>query len=452
MVSNTVSVPDFLKRAKKVEQPQNLEQSTIEQPIPKEKPSFLSRAKKVSDKGTVLPFEGENDLEREMERSQARATSRSLETIIGAPGDILSFGAWLIGKELPEAIPTSQKLKKFSEETTRGYTAPKNEFEEKSDEVMRDIASFAMPGSQTYSMFRNIGIPIIANLGKEGIKYAGGDEKGSSMAKAGMMVALDLITQRKGAGGGAKEFSSNLFKQAEKSIEKGVSVQATGLEKSLNTLEKTLSSGGSRPTTKKSLEKIDELRKEIKNGKIDVKRLAAYRPSINEAIEEMGGFNIEVPKKLKPAAIRNLNQVKSEVIKTLDQYGEKFNPEFLKFHKAANESWAAYQNSNKIANFIDKHAGKWAKSPATKMLFGSGLTYGAAALGKTAALTGGALALGYPSFKVLHRVMNSPTLRTYYGNILKGSLSGNTSQVSRNMKLLDKELSKEPIQKGSVEE
>jgi hypothetical protein len=398
-------------------------------------PSTL-KLKKKEEPISNQNFPSEQEEQSQQDRADAQLTSRLFESILGAPGDIASFATGLFGQE-QKILPTSKKLREFSEKATGGYTSPKTEFEESIGEIASDIGSMAIPGSGHYSFARNIGFPIVGSLVKEGLKYNNSSEKAQAYGKVGTMVALDLISRRSG---GVKKHVDELYKKAESSLPRGVSVKASNLDSSLDKLHDTLSAGGNRPTTKKALEKVNEIRGEIKNGKIDVKRLAAYRPSINEAIEEIGGFQFEIPRKLKPQTIRNLNQVKSEVIKTLDQYGEKFNPEFLKYNKSANEAYAAVQKSNVIANFIKDKVPYTPQSKAVQTLFSyapiaaiGGLT-SMSPLSGAAAVTGAA---GYQGFKVLHRVMKSPTLRKYYLNVLKESSAGNASAATKNLKALD---------------
>lgn len=412
------------------------------------------RPKKISQEQENLPsslklkpkkseeFQDFEQDEKEYERSQAQLTSRILESVLGLPGDLASLGASVFGKE-QNVLPTSQNLREFSEKASLGYTKPKTEFEEDIGQIASDFGSMAIPGAGHYSLARNIGIPIVGGLIKEGLNYSNASEKSQAYGKVGSMLALDLLSRRSG---GVKKHVSELFKKAEEALPTGISVKATELESALNKLEKTLSAGGSRPTSKKSLEKLNEIKKEIKNDKIDLKRLAAYRPSINEAIEELGGFNLEVPRKLKPQAIRNLNQVKSEVIKTLDQYGKKFNPEFYKYNKSANEAYAAMQKSNVIANFIHDKLPYSPQSKSVQTLFSYAPIAATAGLAKLSPI-GAVGALGgmgaYQGFKVLNRVKNSPTLRKYYGNVLKEAMAGNVAQTTRNIKALDMAMLKE---------
>lgn len=391
-----------------------------------------------------FPEEGENDLERDIERNIARGTSRILEIGAGMPGDLYSFGKFLLGADPETNLPTSKSLKEFSEKASLGYTKAKSAGEEKSDEILQDIASFMIPGAGKYNLVRNIGIPVVANLAKEGIKYAGGD-KSAEAAKIGTMIALDLMNLKSG---GAKKYAGSLFQESEKLIPEGATLSSQKFQKSLSGLEKTLESGGSRPSTEKALTKVGELQKKMKDGKIEVKELIDFRKSINEIKDSLGGFDVNVPMKIKKKMIANLDLVKKEVIGALDEYGRKYNPEFGKLNKAANESYAAYESSDKMASFIKKTMKDSVKNPSLKAVLGlSGVGYGAiahgATLAKGAAVGGLPLYGAYQGYKVLHQVVQSPTLRKFYGNILKGAASGNASQVIKNTKALEKEMDKE---------
>lgn len=420
----------------------NQEVQDVKESITEKKLPSTLKLKKQKD-SVVFPFEGENDLDREIERSIAQGTSRIGESILGLPGDLSNFVRGLFGDESETNLPTSKSLREKSEKYSLGYTKPKTDFEERGGELLQDIASFMLPGSGKYNFVRNIGIPVVANLAKEGIKYSGNEKLGEA-AKIGTMVVLDLMSLRNG---GAKKYAGELFNQSEKLIPEGTALKSPTFEKSLLNLEKSLSSGGSAPSKEKALKKVSEIQSKMNNGEIEVKELIDFRKSINEIKSELGGFEVQLPKHIKKKAIANLDLVKNEVVKSLDEYGSKFNPEFHKLNRSANESWAAYENSDRIANFIKKNVSKAIKSTAVKTLFGlSGVgvyMYPAAA----AKLGASAIPLyaAHESYKVLHQVMKSPTLRKYYGNILKGAASGNASQVSKNIKALDKEFEEDNL-------
>jgi hypothetical protein len=299
----------------------------------------------------------------------------------------------------------------------------------------------ALPGTGKYNIIRNIGIPVVANLVKEGIEYSGAGEKAQAYGKVGTMVVLDLLSRRSG---GVKEYIEQLWGEAEASVPKGVSINAVNLEKGLNDLEKSLTAGGKKPSTVKSLEKLTEIKEEIKKGKIPLDRLIPFRKSINEVIDEIGGFSSEVPFKYKPAAKYHLNEVKNEVIKSVEEYSKKFNPEMAKKWKNANEASAAYFQSNRIANFLHKKIPYIPKSKAVQALFSYSPGVAVVGLSKFTPVGAAGAATGltaYQAFKVLERVRRSPVLRKYYQNVLKEASAENIPGATRNLKALDQDLS-----------
>lgn len=415
--------------------PQGFESESLDLPS-----SF--RPKKQERNFSEDEFMSDEEFESNIQRAQGRSLSRIGETVLGAPGDIASFISSLFGKE-QNILPTSGQLKNVSEKITRGYTKPETEFEKGFDEFTSDVATFALPGSGHYSLARNIGIPIVGNLVKQGLKYGNSDEKTQAYSKLGTMVALDLISRRSG---GIKKYINNLWNDAEASVPKGVSIDAKSLEKSLDNLEKSLTAGGKKPSTSKSLEKILEIKGEIKNGKIPLQRLVPFRKSINEVIDEMGGFSHEVPFRYRPQAKYNLNQVKSKVIDSVNEYADKFNPELAKKWRDANEAWAAYSQSNKVANFLQKKLPFIPKSQAVQTLFSYSPTVGIAAVSKMSLPIAGATAASagaYQGYKILDRVVRSPLLRKYYAGVVKNASAGNVPQTSKNLKALDNYFEKE---------
>jgi hypothetical protein len=76
-----------------------------------------------------------------------------------------------------------------------------------------------------------------------------------------------------------------------------------------------------------------------------------------------------------------------------------------------------------------------------KALFGVGGV--STLLSPGAALVAGAGTVGYQSFKLLYRVINSPTLRKYYEKIVKGAVKENSSQVIGNAKALEQKIKEE---------
>lgn len=416
----------------RLKQPKNIDQQ-----------QSLPSSLKLKQKPKEQDFISDEQVEKDIERSQARTLSRIGETALGAPGDIASFFTGLFGKE-QNLLPKSSDIRKATEKVSQGYLKPQTEFEGKIDELTSDITSMALPGAGKYNFIRNIGIPVVANLAKEGIKYAKGEEKAQAYGKVGTMIALDLLSKRSG---GVKKYIDSLWNEVELATPKGVSISTINLEKGLNKLQKSLSAGGDKPSTTRALKKLNEIQQEVKTGKgkIPLDRLIPYRKSINEIIDELGGFNIQdVPIKYRPAAKFHLNEVKNEVIKAVEEYSNKFNPEMAQKWKAANEATAAYLQSNKIANIIQKKIPYSPKSKAVQALFSYGPSAGLGALGYVNPLTATGAAIGvtsYNAFKVLNRVMKSPTLGKYYLKVLKEASAENIPQATKNLKALDQKLS-----------
>ena len=234
------SIFNFQRQKPKIQPPESSTPSIFQH----KKPGIEEVDELASSKEQVqYPFEGENDLDREIERNQARNISRMTERTLGLPGDVVSMIQGLTGKKTEEfPLPTSQKIKETSERLTRGYTKPQTPFEEKTDEYMEDVASMMLPGGGGYSITRNIGIPLVGNLAKEGIKYKGGDEKESACTKMGSMVLLDLLFNR--GKGGVRGHIGKKFQAAEAAIPQGAVANARALESALSNLETSLHRGG----------------------------------------------------------------------------------------------------------------------------------------------------------------------------------------------------------------
>jgi hypothetical protein len=379
-------------------------------------------------------------IDAEIDRNKAQFISRMGESVLGLPGDIYNFLSSFIPSELlgiaGQYLPTSEKLRETSESASLGYTAPKNEEEERIGEVFSDIGSFLTPGAKQYSLARNIGIPVFANLVKEGVDKVGLGEF-SDEAKMGTMVALDIMHLRNG---GPKAYSGKLFNLSEQLVPSGAKYSNPRFFSSLKNLFQDMKKGGTTPSKSSSLRKIREILKKGKDGSINVEELIEFRKSLNELLDKAKAFSLETPTKIRKKQIKNLNKVKNKVIKAIDDYG-KTNPKFAEVNKAANESWAALESSQVISNFLQKMAGSIVKNSAVQTVLGLGSIVGSKVAGIGAYLAPAAII--YQGIKILYQIGKSPTLRRYYTNIMKGALSGNTSQVLKNTKALDLALEEE---------
>jgi hypothetical protein len=412
-------------------------------------PNPVQKSADIQENNEPVPFEGENDLDREIERNQARTTSRGIETVAGLPGDLESFARWVIGNDKETFLPTSKGLQEKAEKLPGGQLKAKNEFEEKSDEFFKDIVSMSIPGSGQASFVRNLGIPIAGLLAKEGVKKIGSGEKEQAYGKMGTMFILDLLNTRRTMGmGGARRFASHLFNESERMIPQGATTTATNLQRDVRQAINALESGGTAPSTASALTKLREIEGAIQNGRIPVRFLVDARKRINDIIDAGGGFDYSVKTNVRRRAINNLNNVKNHVIDSLQEYGQA-NPRFGAINNAANEAYAAYSASNTVSNFLKKNFGDKIQNGTLKTILGwggGGIGVGGLATGigyAPAASAAGIAALpAYQVFKVARRMFTSPVLRNYYTNIIRHSLQGNVAQTATNIRQLERELDK----------
>lgn len=429
--STTGSSPENNADVLGYKNPRNIDQySTQEQE--EEKKGFTQRV--------YEQMQESEGLEKDIERNTTRSLSRMGERIVGMPGDLQSFVTSLFssgGGGIP--LPTSQDLKQFSQKSTLGYTKAQNKPEEISDELVGDVASMYTSGAGKTlfgNLGRAIGIPLVGTSVKEGLKEGGVSENASTWAKSGLMLALDLLSKR---AGGSKKYIGDLFAESEAAIPNGLRVPVSQLQQDLSASKTVLQRGGSSSRTTKALQKIDEIEQRIQNGTMDPKEFPAFRKTINSAIDDLGGWDMATSPANRRQAIKHLNEVKDAIIKEAERYGQT-NPQFLKAWKKANEAASVSGKSNKISNFIEKVVGKKAGT-TIKTLFGfGGVT---SLLSPGTALVAGAGTVAYQGFKLLYRVVNSPTLRDYYKKVISSALKENASQVSANAKALEQKTKEE---------
>lgn len=401
------------------------------------------------------------DLERQIDQNSGRSASRMIEGALGLPGDIGDLAisaakAFGVNAREEFPLPNSQKLKGISEKLTRGYTAPTNKLEEKSDELMSMIGSSMLPIGKikhTKSAARLFGRQLLTHLGVPATalgaatyaENSGASPQTQGLVKGATWVASDLIAR---GGLGLKDFNSSLWKKTESSIPKGFKTSAKSFENTLDSLESSMLHGGKSPRTTKAIEKIREFKDFIQSGEIEASRIPDMRNTINDAITEIGGYGSEVPKPLKASAKYHLNEVKRAVIDLGDEYGKLHDPSFSKSWKEANEVSAVIHKAELASRLMGKAAEKTGKSKGMSALKGAFLASGVAGV-----KAGGALGLGaagaaamipaYESAKIVYHISKSPTLRKFYQDALMESAKGNYAATVQNLTKLDRELKKE---------
>jgi hypothetical protein len=424
------------------------------------KPEEIYNKAHASYRAKKQPFsnqdvEEEDHIDKEIERHTARLTSRGLEQVAGAPGNIRDL-AYAIKdifkntkefkqlekngvkepesfKKIEEAIPvgktvsnllgylpTSKQLKKFSEEKSQGYTSPKDENERIGDEVFERLVSSALPGQGPRNIWRNVATPIVSVLGKEAVKYMGGGDKSQALTDLGLNIAVPLMS------GNAPQLNRNLWKDLRQNIP-NVNVNTNQLLQKARDLEAKIAKGlGSRSETQATTT-LNRLIKKLERGQISADELMASNISLNEIVGDPELFGRGAP---LFAEIRGIIQ------DGMEKVGQQA-PDWYKQWQHANEVHGAIANSNHIANVIRKHSEPMVSEGARAIFHAA--AHGTA---KAAATIPPVYAI-YKGVQVFERMAHSPVLMQYYTNILKNALRGNFNAMSENIQKLDDAFLKE---------
>jgi len=337
-------------------------------------------------------------------------------------------------------LPTSGELREIVTPTIaeklgkeRSYFEPRGKVEEVAGELTQDLTAMFQPGTGQLRMLTRIGAPIAGNLIEHGIKFLGGDEKTAEQAKYGMMLATTIAGQANPA-----QYARERIAQSKEMIPANFTVANRPLIQRLGDLYHRMRSGFGVPSKSKALAGMEDILQQSQNGRLPMQTLMQMRDDINEWIAEAGGF--DVPAVVRDRQIANLNELKREVINTIDtNLSERF-PEAGELYRTGYEAAAVTHQSNAITNFIEKNFGKRFTSVGAKVLFPA--IGGAAFLSKTATAAAGAYPI-YKTGQVLYRVGNSPTLAAYYGEVLRSAAQGNVPAMVKSLSRLDKELRKQ---------
>lgn len=378
----------------------------------------------------------------EIPRHAARIGSRAAETIGGIPGDIqdlIQSGVFaglekLIGHKVTpevrkeaakfsERAPTSQELKKLSEEKTGGYTKAKGETEELFDEYATTVASLLGP----MKFRKSLGVAAMGLGAKKGAEILGFEPNTQEAAKLGTMLVSSMFNPR-----GVKQLYTNYYNEAFKHAPEGTFVSAKPLESKLQKLRKKLSEGIEAPTEKAVLDDLEKVSSKIKDGKVDVREMMATNRSINE---RMGDPELLIRgKNLYP----ELKKAVNDSIKLYD------NKEFLKSWQSANEAFSGLHESQKLTRYISRHLGN---KPIEKAIFASiAETAGGYPEAIVPTIAGATTAfLGVKGIELTKRILSNPTLRKYYGDVLTNAAKENRVSMVKSAENLRKRLEKDKI-------
>lgn len=424
--------------------------------------SVKERFRKLASDKKMVEAETNSEF---FKRNIGQNAARAAETIVGMPGNFKK--AYMQSRDMLESfLPESiQKLKPQSQEGgessqnlffnpptstnlrenvtpivaekiggAKDYFEPKNEKEKVAGELTQDITSFFMPGTGQMRLAVRLGAPVVGNLTKQGAKYLGADEETAEKAKLGFMLATTVAGQSDPG-----RFSSNRISQAKQMIPDTATVNAMPLANRLMPLYERVTRGLGVPSKSRAIQGMQDLANQVQNGRIPLRNLMDARDNVNEWISEAGGW--DVPANTRDATLRNLNELKTQIITTIEENMASRFPQAQELYQTGYEAAAVNHQSNAISNFIEKNFGRKTSSVGAKLLF-PGLAGGAAVLPKTA----GVAAATYPIYKtgqILYRIGNSPTLARYYQDVILSASRGNAPAMISNMERLDKELAKE---------
>jgi hypothetical protein len=402
-------------------------------------------------------------------RGAKRTGADILTTIAGAPGDILSIidaaairpiYQGITGKEgvsyektpLGKILPPGHILQENLSEELK----PQTPDEETVSEFVRDVTGLVGPGILGKAKGAVTGIDFLKKFGKRLLKASGlsitgigaeksakalgVDEDTARMIKTGLVFAGDLGLQS-GTQGGAKGYINELYGKMRNSRAVDASIDARKLEQRALKLKKQLESGGTSPSSAKSLKKVDEILESIEsgNGRVSLQELEDFGIKTNEL---KSGLYEEFSKDKKGRALakKNLNDVTGLIESGIDEYGSA-NSEYGKYRKEAKAAFGALEKSKKASNFLSKYAKKIGPT-------GFGATVISAAISPSSivpiALGGAVGTAGIKGSELINRIVKSPELREYYLNVLDAAFRQDSAFLTHNLSKLNKEAEKHP--------
>lgn len=426
---------------------------------PKEEQSF-SIFDDIEDVPRIKQSEKKPSIGSEIGRHAGRSAARVSEVALGAPrafGDFaqslvpekaLVKGAEAIGlgegaKNLLETtkkyapyklFPKSEQVREFNENLFGKSVKPKNQWEEKADEVVSDFAALALPlpGSKV-KVIKPLLLTLGGNVASDITGRIGGSESAQTKAKLGTFLLGSLFNPK-----GAEKFKNDLYSKARENRPPDAKVASKGLTTRLNNLESELKKGDPKANFKsKTFELIDTTKKKIANKQVPIEELEKLKIDINAARANL----YEEFKTNKPGrklAKSNLDKISNVIDDTLTDYG-KTNPAWEAYYRPANEAHGAIASSQKVRNNLKKHYKKLS-APSALALFGIEQAAGPVATGVALAGGLGVLSLG----ESISRIVKSPkTLGKYYANVAKAALKDDVVAMQQNLDKLEKGLKKE---------
>lgn len=383
-------------------------------------------------------------LKEEVGRHALRTASRVGESLVGLPGDILNIPKRLastgLGKipgvekeKVSKALksigpPSSEEIKDLSFKIFGEKVIPQNKTERLADDIVSDASVLAIPVKGKIPFLRAIGTAAGANLAEKGAEMLGVGEKGQAAVKLGTFLLAGLTGK-----GNVKKYYSKEYELAKDSIPKNTKVQAFGLDRQIDHLERNLTKGISTPSKKFVLNPIKEIRNKIKKGTVKVEDLIEIKKDLNEIRGSL--YKDLGTKQSVKYAQGKINDLATLLDDQIAEYG-KSNSKFLSHYTNANQAFSGFQQSKKVSNWINKVLPFKNMSKGKLMIL--------EAIFKPAALAVSVPAIGVlKGSELLARVFRNRSLRSFYGNLMKDAVKENRTGVLKNISKIEEGLKKE---------
>ncbi len=380
----------------------------------------------------------------EIGRHIARTGSRIGESLLGLPSDILQTaqigarglekGAGKIRekiglkpleiKERPPGVPGSEELREISTKLFGEKVTAQSPTESFIDDIVSDAAVLAIPVKGKIPFMRSIGTALAGNIGAKGAQELGFGEKGQTSAKIGAFFLSGLAGK-----GNVKKYWNQQYKLADEAIPSGAKVQTFPLFRKLNKLAIELEKGISTPSKTFVKAPLNNIRKKVERGVTSVEELVQMKRDINELRGSL--YKDLTGKQSVRYAQGKINDLSGLIDQEIAKYGKK-NPEFLKHYKNANEAYAGFNQSKRVGKWINRKLGAFGK-PAILILEGM--------FPKLLPASATAF-VGLKAGEIATRVFRNPTLRRFYGNMVKDAVKENSAGFVKNLKAMEKELKK----------
>ncbi len=437
-------------------------------------------------------------------RNVLRWGSRVVEQILGGPGDLAEAGRSILSGQaqlapsnilgfekpkVPEALkfnqidepvqqgikrllepsqsnllgslPRSEELEALNKTASKGYLAPQEDWEQKSDEITKNLGRLlfgrTLPGPRipgaprstprfdgVRKVGQDIGNAIISEGVKEGVKLFGGSESSQEKAKAATLFTMGLMLPRITGQTSADRFVRDIYQQRDDLIPQNAMFNTAGIENNLrNFINNRLKYGGPTPEKNTVLAVTEDFLNRIasRGGQMTTQELLEFGRNINR---NSASVYMQPLDKTGIRAARSFYGELNDIFNNaIEGQLATINPQALQLHRNAQGAWGALQQSRRVQEFVSRNVkGLPFKTGVASMLGGSlfgsianpvATATALAGAGASAGLGAGILSAG----EALTRMYLNPTLRHYYSLVIMNSLRENIPAMVSAMKKLD---------------